>query len=181
MLRGFVMIYTCSSVWNAPLLQISKKKTVEELVMHGDDLEPYLRTSDGGIAHVVNLKAVDAATFFRDSPYSWGDPKGSSKTTVCVAGRWRRYEVNTRTCSPPMVCARMSADVASAHHTKVDFDDPIWFNAMRICELDGDAESQVYKTTLVSLYRARTRGVHTCLDSAGYQHTRCPAVRGTDC
>lgn len=120
------------------------KKTVKELVMHGDDLKPYLRTSDGGIAHAVNLKAVNAATFFRDSPSSWGDPKGSSKSTVCVAGRWRRYEANTRTCSPPMLCVRTSAEIASAHHSKVDFDDPIWVSAMRICKLDGDAGSQVH-------------------------------------
>lgn len=134
--------------------QISQRKTVAEVVIHGEDLEPYLKTSDAGVAHVASLSAPDAASFFRDSPYAWGDKKGSSKTTVLIAGRWKGYDVNTRTCVPPMVCSRMSADVANKAHSQVDFDSPSWLSAMKLCEEDELPARQVEKTTLVRLWRA---------------------------
>lgn len=130
------------------LYRISQRKTVAEVVIHGEDLEPYLKTSDAGVAHVASLSAPDAASFFRDSPYAWGDKKGSSKTTVLIAGRWKGYDVNTRTCVPPMVCSRMSADVANKAHSQVDFDSPSWLSAMKLCEEDELPARQVEKTTL---------------------------------
>lgn len=140
----------CLLCWFSLLEHITQRKAVEEVIFHGDDLEPYLKTSHAGIAHVFDLNAADATTFYRDSPYSWGDLKGSAKSTVCISGRWRRYEGSSRSCTPPMVCSRMSSDIASAQHTHVNFDDPTWVNAMQLCEQEGDAERQVYLTTLVS-------------------------------
>lgn len=130
---------------------MTRKKTVEEVIFHGKEHDPYLKTGDAGVAHVVSLSAPDADFFFRNSPYARGDKKGCSKTTMLISGRWRSYDVNTRTCVPPMVCCRIRADVAHKSHSEVDFDSLLWLSAMKLCEEDETPARQVAKTTLVSL------------------------------
>ncbi|KAK1859807.1 hypothetical protein I4F81_002401 [Pyropia yezoensis] len=130
------------------LYRITRKKTVEEVVIHGEELDPSLKTSEAGGAHVVSLNAPDAASFFRDSPYAWGDKKGCSKTTILVSGRWRSYDVNTRACVPPMVCSRMPADVANKSHSEVEFETPSWLSATKLCMEDETPARQVERTTL---------------------------------
>lgn len=130
--------------------QISDNKTVEKVVIHGDDSDRYLSTSEGGVAHVLDLHLSSVDSWFKDSPYTWGAPQGTSSTMVLIRGRWKRYSVRTRTCTPPMVCSLMPADVANMPHTEVNFDDPTWLSAMAMCEDDDDPASRVHKTSMVS-------------------------------
>lgn len=162
MRRLFLLLWSYARLF---VFQITRKKTVEEVVIHGEELDPSLKTSEAGGAHVVSLNAPDAASFFRDSPYAWGDKKGCSKTTILVSGRWRSYDVNTRACVPPMVFSRMPADVANKSHLEVDFESPSWLSAMKLCEEDETPARQVERTTLVSLESFRVlvgkRGLHS--------------------
>eukprot|EP00168_Porphyra_purpurea_P018787 TRINITY_DN7163_c0_g1_i1.p3 TRINITY_DN7163_c0_g1~~TRINITY_DN7163_c0_g1_i1.p3 ORF type:complete len:182 (-),score=4.79 TRINITY_DN7163_c0_g1_i1:161-706(-) len=48
----------------------------------------------------------------------------------------------------PWVCSRMHPNVPVMDHTEVDFDDPTWLRAMKLCEEDEQPEPEVYKTTL---------------------------------
>lgn len=78
-----------------------------------------------------------------------GGKEGDLHHYVLVAGRWRSYNVNTRTCVPPMVCSNMSEDVANRTHSHVDFDFHPWLSAMQLCEEEELLARQVQKTTLV--------------------------------
>jgi len=124
---------------------------VGEVVIHGDELTPYLRTSEDGVAHVVSMPLSRASMHFRDSPYTWGDPKGSSNTSMCMAGRWRPYQMKAHGCVPPLVCSRMRSEVAGMKHTEVDYDNPTWLTAMQLCEESETPEQQTRKTTLVRI------------------------------
>jgi len=124
---------------------------VSEVVIHGDELTPYLRTSKDGVAHVVYMPLSRAAMHVRDSPYTWGDPKGSSNTSMCMAGRWRPYQVNAHGCVPALVCSRMRSEVAGVKHREVDYDNPTWLTALQFCEESEISEQQALKTTLVRI------------------------------
>lgn len=130
--------------------QISDKKTAEKVVIHRDTPDRYLSTSEDGVAHAMELPTGAADSWFGDSPYTWGAPKGSRSTTVCLSGRWRRHSVCTRTCTPPMVCSLIPEDVANLVHTEVDFDHPTWLAAMEMYEKDDDPERRVHKTSMES-------------------------------
>jgi len=129
--------------------QISYKKKVGEVYIHEDELDPYLRTSDAGMAHVVPMHAADAANFFRDSPCTLGDKKGSATATVLVTGRWRGYRVNNRTYVPLMGCSNMKEDVAKMTHSHFESEFHPWLSAMQLCEEKELPARQVQKTTLV--------------------------------
>ena len=124
---------------------------MSEVVIHGDELTPYLRTSKDGAAHVVYMPLSRAAMHVRDSPYTWGDPKGSSNTSMCMAGRWRPYQMNAHGCVPALVCSRMRSEVAGVKHREVDYDNPTWLTALQFCEESEISEQQALKTTLVRI------------------------------
>jgi len=117
--------------------------------MHDDEMAPYLRTSDAGVAHVVTMSHASAKMHFRDSPYTWGAPRGFSDTSLCLDGRWRPYEMRSHGCIPPLVCSRMRSEVANMEHTEVNFEHPTWLKAMLLCEEEELPEQQAHKTTLV--------------------------------
>eukprot|EP00170_Pyropia_yezoensis_P001495 contig_6570_g1499 len=130
------------------LYRDSEKRTVERVVLHGDNKDMYLCSSDDGVAHVLDLTAGAAENWFKDSPYTWGAPKGAGSTTVSTSGRLKRYSLQEQTCIPPLVCSLMPDAVANLAHTTVDFDNPTWIAAMQMCEDNDDLERLVHKTSL---------------------------------
>lgn len=68
--------------------QISERKTVERVVMHDVGAgAQYLSTSEAGVAHVLEIDVTQCTDWFKDSPYTWGSPKGTDATMVDVGGK----------------------------------------------------------------------------------------------
>lgn len=111
----------------------------------------YLSTSEAGVAHVLEIDVTQCTDWFKDSPYTWGSPKGTDATMVDVGGKSVPYLVRKRSCQPPIVCSLMPAAVADRPHEVVNFEDPTWISAMNLCEADDSPERKVHKTTMVSL------------------------------
>ena len=122
-----------------------------EVVIRGDELSPYLCTSKDRVAHVVSMPLSRATKHFWDSPYTWGGPKGSSNTSMCMAGRWRPYKMKAHGCVPPLVCSRMRSEVSGMRHTEVDYDNPTWLTEMQLCEESETSEQQARNTALVRI------------------------------
>ncbi|KAK1862068.1 hypothetical protein I4F81_004644 [Pyropia yezoensis] len=102
----------------------AKKKIVEPVVLHGDNTDRYLCSSEDGVAHVLDLTAGATENWFKDGPNTWGAPKGAGSTMVNISGRWKRYSARKRTCIPPLACSLMPAAVANLALTTVYFDNP---------------------------------------------------------
>ncbi|KAK1860017.1 hypothetical protein I4F81_002609 [Pyropia yezoensis] len=131
------------------LYRISERKTVELVVTHDVGAgAQYLSTSEAGVAHVLEINETQCTDWFKDSPYTWGSPKGTDATTMDVGGKSVPYLVRKRSCQPPIVCSLMPAAVADRPHEVVNFEDPTWISAMNLCEADDSPERKVHKTTM---------------------------------
>lgn len=90
------------------------------------------------------------SNFWKESPYTWGNPKGvDPRVYVALGGASVPHRVETRGCAPPMVCSLRIADLSGFSHDTVDFEDPNWVAAMQQVEQDESPERAVYKSTLV--------------------------------
>jgi len=107
------------------------------------------------------MHAADAAKFFRDSPYTLGNKKGSFPTTVLVAGRWRGYNFNTRTCVPAMVCSRLTDDVSNGTHCMLTLNS---IHGFQRCSCVRKKSCQLDKCKRLPLYvRGVSREIHAFL------------------
>lgn len=124
---------------------------MEDVVFHSETTSAvYLSTCERGVAHVLSLPTASVGTFWTDSPYTWGAPKGDENLVfVHLGGSAVAHRVQSRTCVQPMVCSLMLASLNGLHHTSVDFDNPDWQAAMRDVGDQKDPERAVYKSTLV--------------------------------
>ncbi|KAK1869731.1 hypothetical protein I4F81_012197 [Pyropia yezoensis] len=74
------------------LYRISERKTVERVVMHDvGACAQYLSTSEAGVAHVLEIDVTQCTDWFKDSPYTWGSPKGTAATMVDVGEKSKPY------------------------------------------------------------------------------------------
>lgn len=111
----------------------------------------YLSTAPEGVVHGLRLPRDAVKQFWRESPCTWGSPKGSDPCVrVALGGASVPHRVENRACTPPMVCSRLPAALSEFPNTEVDFEAPSWITAMQQIEEDGSPERQVYKATLVS-------------------------------
>lgn len=128
------------------------------MVLHGDNTDRYLCSSEDGVAHDLDLTAGATENWFKDSPYTWCAPKGAGSTMVNISERWKRYSVQKRTCILPLVCSLMPVAVANLAHTTVDFDNLTWIAAMQMCEDNDDPERLVHKTSLAFFVAVQKMG-----------------------
>lgn len=84
----------------------------------------YLCTSDGGVAHVLDMDVSRCGDWFTESPYSWAEPKSSDRTIGEIGGRRVPYSVRKRSYHPPKVCSLMPQAVADLSHEEVIFEHP---------------------------------------------------------
>ncbi|KAK1862658.1 hypothetical protein I4F81_005226 [Pyropia yezoensis] len=147
----------------AGLFKISGKTHVKQVVFHATSSSAvYLSSSPEGVAHIMTLPRDALSNFWKESPYTWGNPKGvDPRVYVALGGASVPHRVESRGCTPPMVCSLMSADLSGFSHGTVDFEDPNWVAAMQQVEQDESPERAVYKSTL-AFFRALNRKYPTC-------------------
>ena len=136
------------------LLQISAKTPVETVVFHTTETSAlYLSTSSARVAHVFSLPTEAIGSFWKDQPYTWSGKKGGDPgVRVFLHGEAVPHRVDTRACTPPLVCSLMSSTLKCMPHTEVELTNEDWVNAMRDATGGGSAQLTVYKSSLVRCF-----------------------------